>query len=104
MLKTGLKDGPNKGKSFYVCVDKQGCDFSQQTRYSHDDNRPLYCIFRPEAVIVTVFEPNNNLLTIPWLYPYIAFVPFISVANFTILIGSLQTSEVKSVGYSVRYC
>lgn len=35
MLKTGLKDGPNKGKSFYVCVDKQGCDFSQQTRYSH---------------------------------------------------------------------
>uniref|UniRef100_A0AAX7V9K2 Transcription termination factor 2 n=1 Tax=Astatotilapia calliptera TaxID=8154 RepID=A0AAX7V9K2_ASTCA len=54
MLKTGLKDGPNKGKSFYVCVDKQGCDFSQQTRYSHDDNRPLYCIFRPEAVIVTL--------------------------------------------------
>uniref|UniRef100_A0A669BB30 Transcription termination factor 2 n=1 Tax=Oreochromis niloticus TaxID=8128 RepID=A0A669BB30_ORENI len=41
MLKTGLKDGPNKGKSFYVCVDKQGCDFSQQTRYSPDDNRPL---------------------------------------------------------------
>uniref|UniRef100_A0A8C4GQX6 Transcription termination factor 2 n=1 Tax=Dicentrarchus labrax TaxID=13489 RepID=A0A8C4GQX6_DICLA len=29
MLKTGVKDGPNKGKSFYVCVDKQGCDFSQ---------------------------------------------------------------------------
>uniref|UniRef100_A0A8C9Y3U2 Transcription termination factor, RNA polymerase II n=1 Tax=Sander lucioperca TaxID=283035 RepID=A0A8C9Y3U2_SANLU len=24
MLKTGVKDGPNKGKSFYVCVDKQG--------------------------------------------------------------------------------
>uniref|UniRef100_A0A8C9Y6D0 Transcription termination factor 2 n=1 Tax=Sander lucioperca TaxID=283035 RepID=A0A8C9Y6D0_SANLU len=28
MLKTGVKDGPNKGKSFYVCVDKQGCDFT----------------------------------------------------------------------------
>lgn len=62
------------------------------------------CIFRPEPFIVTVFEPNNNILTIPWLYPYIAFVPFISVAKFTILIGSLQTSEVKSVGYSVTYC
>uniref|UniRef100_A0A3B4UJ50 Transcription termination factor 2 n=1 Tax=Seriola dumerili TaxID=41447 RepID=A0A3B4UJ50_SERDU len=24
MLKTGVKDGPNKGKSFYVCVDKEG--------------------------------------------------------------------------------
>lgn len=34
MLKTGVKDGPNKGKSFYVCVDKQGCDFSQMARYS----------------------------------------------------------------------
>uniref|UniRef100_A0A673B772 Transcription termination factor 2 n=1 Tax=Sphaeramia orbicularis TaxID=375764 RepID=A0A673B772_9TELE len=33
MLKTGVKDGPTKGKSFYVCVDKQGCDFSQPTRY-----------------------------------------------------------------------
>uniref|UniRef100_A0A671UJ31 Transcription termination factor 2 n=1 Tax=Sparus aurata TaxID=8175 RepID=A0A671UJ31_SPAAU len=35
MLKTGVKDGPNKGKSFYVCVDKQGCDFSQLARYLH---------------------------------------------------------------------
>uniref|UniRef100_A0AAQ5Z1H2 Transcription termination factor 2 n=1 Tax=Amphiprion ocellaris TaxID=80972 RepID=A0AAQ5Z1H2_AMPOC len=35
MLKTGVKDGPNKGNSFYICVDKQGCDFSQQTRYLH---------------------------------------------------------------------
>uniref|UniRef100_A0A668AUY0 Transcription termination factor 2 n=1 Tax=Myripristis murdjan TaxID=586833 RepID=A0A668AUY0_9TELE len=32
MLKTGVKDGPNKGKSFYVCIDKQGCDFSQVAR------------------------------------------------------------------------
>ncbi|XP_075993974.1 transcription termination factor 2-like [Genypterus blacodes] len=30
MLKTGVRDGPNKGRSFYVCVDKQGCEFSQQ--------------------------------------------------------------------------
>uniref|UniRef100_A0A8D3CVV0 Transcription termination factor 2 n=1 Tax=Scophthalmus maximus TaxID=52904 RepID=A0A8D3CVV0_SCOMX len=29
MLKTGVKDGPSKGKSFYVCVAQQGCDFSQ---------------------------------------------------------------------------
>uniref|UniRef100_A0A4W6DQK4 Transcription termination factor 2 n=1 Tax=Lates calcarifer TaxID=8187 RepID=A0A4W6DQK4_LATCA len=35
MLKTGVKDGPSKGKSFYVCVDKQGCGFSQPARYSH---------------------------------------------------------------------
>lgn len=34
MLKTGVKEGPTKGKSFYVCVNKQGCDFSQIARYS----------------------------------------------------------------------
>lgn len=33
MLKTGVKDGPSKGKSFYICVDKHGCDFSQPARY-----------------------------------------------------------------------
>lgn len=33
MLKTGVKEGPSKGKSFYICVDKQSCDFSQPTRY-----------------------------------------------------------------------
>uniref|UniRef100_A0A8D3BS45 Transcription termination factor 2 n=1 Tax=Scophthalmus maximus TaxID=52904 RepID=A0A8D3BS45_SCOMX len=32
MLKTGVKDGPSKGKSFYVCVAQQGCDFSQLAR------------------------------------------------------------------------
>lgn len=32
MLKTGVKDGPTKGKSFYVCVEKRGCEFSQPTR------------------------------------------------------------------------
>uniref|UniRef100_A0A674PHD4 Transcription termination factor 2 n=1 Tax=Takifugu rubripes TaxID=31033 RepID=A0A674PHD4_TAKRU len=31
MLKTGVKEGPSKGKSFYICVDKQSCDFSQPT-------------------------------------------------------------------------
>uniref|UniRef100_A0A8C5BBF0 Transcription termination factor 2 n=1 Tax=Gadus morhua TaxID=8049 RepID=A0A8C5BBF0_GADMO len=34
MLKTGVKEGPNKGKSFYVCIDKQGCDFTQVARAS----------------------------------------------------------------------
>ncbi|CAL8240466.1 unnamed protein product [Merluccius merluccius] len=29
MLKTGVKEGPNNGKSFYVCVDKHGCNFTQ---------------------------------------------------------------------------
>lgn len=33
MLKTGVKDGPCKGKSFYVCVEKQGCEFCQPARY-----------------------------------------------------------------------
>lgn len=33
MLKTGVKDGANKGKSFYVCVEKQNCDFYQPARY-----------------------------------------------------------------------
>ncbi|XP_077393701.1 transcription termination factor 2 isoform X2 [Festucalex cinctus] len=30
MLKTGVKDGPSKGKSFYMCVDKRGCDFRKE--------------------------------------------------------------------------
>ncbi|XP_077436808.1 transcription termination factor 2 isoform X2 [Vanacampus margaritifer] len=34
MLKTGVKDGPSKGKSFYVCVDKRGCDFSKSASIS----------------------------------------------------------------------
>lgn len=32
MLKTGVKDGPTKGKSFYVCVEKRGCEFCQPAR------------------------------------------------------------------------
>uniref|UniRef100_A0A669EAY9 Transcription termination factor 2 n=1 Tax=Oreochromis niloticus TaxID=8128 RepID=A0A669EAY9_ORENI len=46
MLKTGLKDGPNKGKSFYVCVDKQGCDFSQQTSIS-----PSHCLHHEDSMV-----------------------------------------------------
>uniref|UniRef100_A0A3Q4GZF3 Transcription termination factor 2 n=1 Tax=Neolamprologus brichardi TaxID=32507 RepID=A0A3Q4GZF3_NEOBR len=46
MLKTGLKDGPNKGKSFYVCVDKQGCNFSQQTSIS-----PSHCLHHEDSMV-----------------------------------------------------
>ncbi|KAM9344458.1 transcription termination factor 2 [Pholidichthys leucotaenia] len=46
MLKTGVKDGPNKGKSFYVCVDKQGCDFSRQTSIS-----PAHCLHHEDSVV-----------------------------------------------------
>ncbi|KAM3607958.1 uncharacterized protein V6R79_016899 [Siganus canaliculatus] len=46
MLKTGVKDGPNKGKSFYVCVDKQGCDFSQQTSIS-----PSHCLHHEDSMV-----------------------------------------------------
>ncbi|KAM4608697.1 transcription termination factor 2 [Polymixia lowei] len=28
-LKTGVKEGPSKDKSFYVCIDTHGCDFTQ---------------------------------------------------------------------------
>uniref|UniRef100_A0A4W6DQB2 Transcription termination factor 2 n=1 Tax=Lates calcarifer TaxID=8187 RepID=A0A4W6DQB2_LATCA len=54
MLKTGVKDGPSKGKSFYVCVDKQGCGFSQPARYSH---RVCFCLsLQPDK------EKRNPLL------------------------------------------
>uniref|UniRef100_H3DE11 Transcription termination factor 2 n=1 Tax=Tetraodon nigroviridis TaxID=99883 RepID=H3DE11_TETNG len=46
MLKTGVRDGPNKGKSFYVCVDKEGCDFSQPTSVS-----PSHCLQHEESVV-----------------------------------------------------
>uniref|UniRef100_A0A3P8U429 Transcription termination factor 2 n=1 Tax=Amphiprion percula TaxID=161767 RepID=A0A3P8U429_AMPPE len=46
MLKTGVKDGPNKGNSFYICVDKQGCDFSQQTSVS-----PSHCLNHEDAMV-----------------------------------------------------
>uniref|UniRef100_A0A8C5E8V8 Transcription termination factor 2 n=1 Tax=Gouania willdenowi TaxID=441366 RepID=A0A8C5E8V8_GOUWI len=43
MLKTGVKDGPNKDKSFYVCVDKLGCGFSHVT--------PSHCLHHEESVV-----------------------------------------------------
>ncbi|XP_043987769.1 transcription termination factor 2 isoform X3 [Gambusia affinis] len=46
MLKTGVKEGPNKGKSFYICIDKQGCDFTQQASIS-----PSHCLHHEESVV-----------------------------------------------------
>ncbi|XP_040914074.1 transcription termination factor 2 [Toxotes jaculatrix] len=46
MLKTGVKDGPNKGKSFYVCVDKQGCNFSQPASIS-----PSHCLQHEDSMV-----------------------------------------------------
>ncbi|XP_041663692.1 transcription termination factor 2 isoform X2 [Cheilinus undulatus] len=46
MLKTGVKDGPNKGKSFYVCVDKQGCDFSLPASIS-----PSHCLHHEDSIV-----------------------------------------------------
>ncbi|KAK7938760.1 hypothetical protein WMY93_002086 [Mugilogobius chulae] len=46
MLKTGVKDGPNKGRSFYVCVDKQGCDFSQAANLS-----PSHCLQHEDSTV-----------------------------------------------------
>ncbi|XP_075967707.1 transcription termination factor 2 [Anarhichas minor] len=46
MLKTGVKDGPNKGRSFYVCVDKQGCDFTHVARIS-----PSHCLQHEDSMV-----------------------------------------------------
>ncbi|XP_062258692.1 transcription termination factor 2 [Platichthys flesus] len=46
MLKTGVKDGPRKGKSFYVCVDKEGCDFSQVASIS-----PSHCLQHEDSMV-----------------------------------------------------
>ncbi|XP_056908679.1 transcription termination factor 2-like isoform X1 [Takifugu flavidus] len=46
MLKTGVKEGPSKGKSFYICVDKQSCDFSQPTSIS-----PSHCLQHEDSVV-----------------------------------------------------
>ncbi|XP_059198691.1 transcription termination factor 2 [Centropristis striata] len=46
MLKTGVKDGPSKGKSFYVCVDKQGCTFSEVASVS-----PSHCIQHEDSMV-----------------------------------------------------
>ncbi|XP_069011139.1 transcription termination factor 2 isoform X2 [Embiotoca jacksoni] len=46
LLKTGVRDGPSKGKSFYVCVDKQGCDFMQDASIS-----PSHCLLHEDAMV-----------------------------------------------------
>ncbi|XP_037646360.1 transcription termination factor 2 isoform X2 [Sebastes umbrosus] len=46
MLKTGVRDGPTKGKSFYVCVDKQGCDFSHVASVS-----PSHCLQHEDSMV-----------------------------------------------------
>nr|XP_033469176.1 transcription termination factor 2 [Epinephelus lanceolatus] len=46
MLKTGVKDGPNKGKSFYVCVDKQGCDFTHVASVSAS-----HCLQHEDSIV-----------------------------------------------------
>ncbi|KAM9850621.1 transcription termination factor 2 [Aulostomus maculatus] len=46
LLKTGVKDGPNKGKSFYVCVDKRGCDFSHPAGISAS-----HCLQHEDSVV-----------------------------------------------------
>ncbi|KAJ8247194.1 hypothetical protein GJAV_G00259820 [Gymnothorax javanicus] len=48
LLKTGVKDGPNKGKSFYVCSGTQGspCGFIQQTEIP-----PSHCLHHDKSVV-----------------------------------------------------
>ncbi|XP_061923410.1 transcription termination factor 2 [Entelurus aequoreus] len=46
LLKTGVKDGPSKGKSFYVCVDKRGCDFNKTASIS-----PSHCLLHEGSVV-----------------------------------------------------
>uniref|UniRef100_A0A146V5V2 Transcription termination factor 2 n=1 Tax=Fundulus heteroclitus TaxID=8078 RepID=A0A146V5V2_FUNHE len=46
MLKTGVRDGPNKGRSFYICIDKQGCDFTQQASVS-----PSHCLHHEDSMV-----------------------------------------------------
>ncbi|XP_077474004.1 transcription termination factor 2 isoform X2 [Stigmatopora argus] len=58
MLKTGVKDGPNKGKSFYICVDKRGCDFSKTTSIS-----PSHCINHEDATVelqALTYSPHHE--------------------------------------------
>ncbi|XP_058476071.1 transcription termination factor 2 [Solea solea] len=46
MLKTGVKDGPSKGKSFYMCVDKKGCNFTQMTSI-----QPSHCLHHEDSMV-----------------------------------------------------
>uniref|UniRef100_A0A8D3CSE2 Transcription termination factor 2 n=1 Tax=Scophthalmus maximus TaxID=52904 RepID=A0A8D3CSE2_SCOMX len=70
MLKTGVKDGPSKGKSFYVCVAQQGCDFSQLARLFYRcvlgkkagqrwcGNVPWTAVRRPLLSSSPIFSPS----------------------------------------------
>ncbi|KAI5106980.1 transcription termination factor 2, partial [Silurus meridionalis] len=55
-LKTGVKEGPNKGKSFYVCTgrDATPCDFTQATEFP-----PSHCL-RHEDAVVELQTLNHN--------------------------------------------
>ncbi|XP_037095932.1 transcription termination factor 2 isoform X1 [Syngnathus acus] len=46
LLKTGVKDGPSQGKSFYVCVDKRGCNFSKVASISAS-----HCLLHEDSMV-----------------------------------------------------
>ncbi|KAG9348861.1 hypothetical protein JZ751_029178 [Albula glossodonta] len=48
LLKTGVRDGPNKGKSFYVCSAAKGtpCGFTQEAEIP-----PSHCLHHVESVV-----------------------------------------------------
>lgn len=48
MLKTGVKEGPNKGKSFYICCERQvdPCNFSQIASIP-----PSHCLNHEDSVV-----------------------------------------------------
>ncbi|MBN3275314.1 TTF2 factor, partial [Polyodon spathula] len=48
LLKTGVRDGPNKGKSFYLCGAQRGdpCDFTRRT-----DIPPSHCLLHEDSLV-----------------------------------------------------
>ncbi|XP_061143817.1 transcription termination factor 2 isoform X1 [Syngnathus typhle] len=46
LLKTGVKDGPSQGKSFYVCLDKRGCDFVKVASISAS-----HCLLHEDSMV-----------------------------------------------------
>ncbi|CAL8267295.1 unnamed protein product [Lota lota] len=63
VLKTGLKEGPNKGKSFYVCVDKHGCDFTQVASIP-----PSHCLHHQDSMVELQAISHNPKQPIHRLY------------------------------------
>ncbi|XP_030199766.1 transcription termination factor 2 [Gadus morhua] len=63
MLKTGVKEGPNKGKSFYVCIDKQGCDFTQVASIPAS-----HCLHHPDSMVELQAISHNPKQAIHRLY------------------------------------